>query len=211
MEYQNIVWLIPALPLLGFIIISLFGDKLGKTMVGLIGPGVILGAFILVCLLLGGVLGGSLGDGQVFTYFNWIAAGKLNISIAFLIDPLSIWMLMIITGIGFLIHVYSVGYMHDDEAFARFFAYLNLFIFSMLMLVMGSSYVLMFLGWEGVGFCSYGLIGFWYKKQDYNAAAQKAFVMNRIGDLGLLLGILLIFYHLQTLDFQEVTAAVSNP
>ena len=109
MEYQNIVWLIPALPLLGFLIISLFGDKLGKTMVGLIGPGVILGAFILVCLLLGGVLGGSLGDGQVFTYFTWIAAGKLNISLAFLIDPLSIWMLMIITGIGFLIHVYSVG------------------------------------------------------------------------------------------------------
>src|SRR5213075_248752 len=118
------------------------------------------------------------------TYFDWIVVGSLNIPFAFLIDPLSVTMMTIITGVGFLIHIYSIGYMHDDDGFRRYFSYLNLFVFSMLLLVMGANYVIMFIGWEGVGLCSYLLIGYWFKNTEYNKAATKAFVMNRIGDLG---------------------------
>lgn len=125
---------------------------------------------------------------------------------SFLIDPLSSIFLLIITGVGFLIHVYSIGYMHDDKGFNRFFSYLNLFVFFMLLLVMGSNYLVMFIGWEGVGLCSFLLIGFWFKNQSYNDAANKAFIMNRIGDLGLLLGILLIFINFGTLSYTNVAA-----
>lgn len=138
--------------------------------------------------------------------FSWISSGSLTIPFEFLIDPLSALFLLIITGIGFLIHVYSVGYMHDDEGFARFFTYLNLFIFFMLLLVLGNNYLIMFVGWEGVGLCSYLLIGFWFKNTAYNNAARKAFVMNRIGDLGFLLGIILIFVTYGSITYGEVFA-----
>ncbi len=128
----------------------------------------------------------------------------------FLIDPLSSIFLLIITGVGFLIHVYSIGYMHDDKGFNRFFSYLNLFVFFMLLLVMGSNYLVMFIGWEGVGLCSFLLIGFWFKNQSYNDAANKAFIMNRIGDLGLLLGILLIFVNFGTLNYGSVAQMAPN-
>ena len=114
------------------------------------------------------------------TLLAWITAGDLSVGFSFLIDPLSSVFLLIITGVGFLIHLYSVGYMHDDAGFNKFFSYLNLFIFFMLLLVMGSNYVVMFVGWEGVGLCSYLLIGFWFKNTEYNNAANKAFIMNRI-------------------------------
>ncbi len=136
--------------------------------------------------------------------FNWFSVGGMEIPFAFLIDHLSILMMLVITGVGSLIHIYSIGYMHGDEGFNRFFSYLNLFIFFMLTLVMANNYVLMFVGWEGVGLCSYLLIGFWFKNQEYNKAASKAFIMNRIGDLALLIGLFLMFQYLGTLTFEGV-------
>ena len=141
---------------------------------------------------------------NVVELFSWINADTLKIPFSFLVDPLSCLFLLIITGIGFLIHVYSTGYMHEDEGFSRFFTYLNLFIFFMLLLVLGNNYLIMFVGWEGVGLCSYLLIGFWFKNDNYNKAANKAFIMNRIGDLGFLLGITLIFTTFGSITFSEV-------
>ncbi len=139
-------------------------------------------------------------------YFQWLRAGSFELNFGFLVDRLSVIMLLVITGVGFLIHVYSIGYMHDEEDYARYFAYLNLFVFFMLLLVLGSSYVLMFVGWEGVGLCSYLLIGFWFKNTNYNDAAKKAFIMNRIGDFGFLLGMFLIFRTFGSLDYDTVFA-----
>lgn len=203
---MNLVWLIPLLPLLGFTIIGLFPKYLNKSLVGIIGSGSVLGSFILVLTLLFPFLAGS-AEPQVYKLFDWIATGSLDISFSFLIDQLSVWMMTIITGVGFLIHVYSISYMHEDEGFKRYFAYLNLFIFSMLLLVMGSNYLIMFAGWEGVGLCSYLLIGFWFKNTAYSNAAKKAFVMNRIGDLGFLLGMLFLLFHFNSLDFQHIFSA----
>lgn len=199
----KLVWLVPLLPLIGFLIIGLFGKNLSKGLVGTIGSGVILGAFaVAVGIFL--ELNGSVEKQFTINLFSWISAGKLSVPFSFLVDPLSSLFLMIITGIGFLIHLYSIGYMSHDEGFARFFAYLNLFVFFMLLLVLGSNYLIMFVGWEGVGLCSYLLIGFWFKNTAYNNAAKKAFVMNRIGDLGFLLGILLIFVTFGSISYAEV-------
>ncbi|MCE3280255.1 MAG: nuoL [Bacteroidetes bacterium] len=199
----KLIWLVPLLPLIGFLIIGLFGKKLSKSLVGIIGSGVVLGAF---GVSLGIFLQLAEGAEQSTTIdlFNWISAGKLSIPFSFLVDPLSSLFLLIITGIGFLIHLYSTGYMHDDEGFSRFFAYLNLFIFFMLLLVLGSNYLIMFVGWEGVGLCSYLLIGFWFKNTAYNNAAKKAFIMNRIGDLGFLLGIVLIYVTFGSISYHDV-------
>jgi NADH-quinone oxidoreductase subunit L len=206
----NLVWLIPIFPLLGFLIIGLGNKKLNKTAVSLIGCGVIFGSFIIVLSLLFPFLNGT-AKADVVQCFDWIVIGNFKISFSFLIDQLSVLMMTIITGVGFLIHVYSAGYMSHDEGYARYFSFLNLFVFSMLLLVMGSNYVVMFAGWEGVGLCSYLLIGFWFKNSDYNNAAKKAFIMNRIGDLGFLLGMLLIFTTFGTLDYAGVFSQVSNP
>src|SRR5690606_31692661 len=143
--------------------------------VGLVGCGAILGSFLLSCVLFGQVLHDRNmgGDGStVFHLFEWITVGGFNLSFSFLLDPLSAIMLLIVTGIGFLIHLYSYSYMQADESFGRFFSYLNLFIFFMLLLVLGSNYLIMFIGWEGVGLCSYLLIGFWYKNSSYASAAK---------------------------------------
>lgn len=206
----DLVWLIPVLPLLGFLIIGLGNKKLSKMLVSLIGCGVILGSFIIVLTLLFPFINGT-AKAEVVPVFDWIEVGNFKISFSFLVDQLSVLMMTIITGVGFLIHVYSAGYMSHDEGFNRYFAYLNLFVFSMLLLVMGSNYVVMFAGWEGVGLCSYLLIGFWFKNSDYNDAAKKAFIMNRVGDLGFLLGMILIFTTFGTLDFVGVFSQVSNP
>jgi NADH-quinone oxidoreductase subunit L len=205
----KLVWLVPLLPLIGFMIIGLFGKKLSKGLVGTIGSGVVLGSFA-VALGIFFELSGQTQKSFTIDLFSWITAGKLSIPFSFLIDPLSSLFLLIITGIGFLIHLYSTGYMHDDEGFARFFAYLNLFIFFMLLLVLGSNYLIMFVGWEGVGLCSYLLIGFWFKNTAYNNAAKKAFVMNRIGDLGFLLGIVLIFVTFGSISYHEVFEQAKN-
>ena len=138
------------------------------------------------------------------TLFNWIAIAGMDIPFAFLIDHLSLTMMLIVTGVGALIHIYSIGYMQDDERVTSFFAQMNLFTFSMLLLVMGANYMVLFIGWEGVGLCSYLLIGFWFKNPAYNYAARKAFIMNRIGDLGFILGIILLIFTFKTVSFSEI-------
>lgn len=197
----DLVYLIPLLPFIGFAINGIFGRRLPKPLVATIACGTVLGSFILSVLCFKQVL-----DEGAFTavLYDWVSVGNTHIQVAFQIDQLSTLMMLIITGIGFLIHMYSDGYMHHDEGFHRFFAYLNLFIFSMLLLVMGSNYMLMFFGWEGVGLCSYLLIGFWYKNKEYGVAARKAFIMNRIGDLGLLLGIFFIFQNFGSIEYSDV-------
>ena len=200
---MEFVWLIPGLPLLGFLILSLFNKYIPKAASGYIASGMLLGSFLIVLSLLFPAISGTIKP-ERFELFHWIQAGNLNVSVSFQIDNLSIWFMSIITGVGFLIHMYSISYMHDDEGVTRYFSYLNLFIFSMLLLVMGSNFVVMFMGWEGVGLCSYLLIGFWFKNQNYNDAAKKAFIMNRIGDLGFLLGMLLIFHQFGSLEYSEV-------
>lgn len=201
----HFVPLIPILPLLGFIIIGLFGKSLSKNTSGIIACTTIAIAFI---LSIGVFFQVRTIEAHTLTInlFDWISSGTLHIPFSFLIDPLSSLFLLIITGVGFLIHVYSIGYMKGDEGFSRFFAQLNLFVFFMLLLVLGSNYLIMFVGWEGVGLCSYLLIGFWYKNTAFNNAAKKAFIMNRIGDLGFLLGILLIFMTFGSISYAEVFA-----
>ncbi|HTL83216.1 MAG TPA: NADH-quinone oxidoreductase subunit L [Bacteroidia bacterium] len=202
----KLAWLIPLLPLIGSTIIGFGGKKLSKQLVTIIGCGAVLLAF----LLSAGIFFQLHGTSNEVKVIDWIAAGKLHVDFAFLIDPLSTLFLLIITGIGFLIHVYSVGYMHDDEKYDRFFCYLNLFVFFMLLLVMGNNYALMFVGWEGVGLCSYLLIGFWFKNTSYNNAAKKAFIVNRIGDLGFLIGMIMIYSKFGGLDFASVFSKASS-
>ena len=199
----SLLWLIPILPLLGFVINGLGRNTLSKGAVGVIGSGVVLASFIVsVCLFL--ELNGSVEKQFTVNFFDWISVGDLSIPLSFLYDPLSAIMLLIITGIGFLIHIYSIGYMQADAGFGKFFAYLNLFIFFMLILVLGSNYIVMFIGWEGVGLCSYLLIGFWFTNSSYASAAKKAFIINRIGDLGFLLGVFLMFNFFGSVEFAKV-------
>ncbi|MGN6640240.1 MAG: NADH-quinone oxidoreductase subunit L [Mucilaginibacter sp.] len=186
---NNYIWLIPVLPLVGFLINGLGRNVLSKGIIGFIGSAVVLASF---ALSIGAFLQVKSSGAFNVTLFDWFSVGFFKVQFAFLIDQLSSLMLLIITGVGFLIHLYSVGYMHDDDGFGKFFAYLNLFIFFMLLLVLGSNYLILFIGWEGVGLCSYLLIGFWYTNPAYADAAKKAFIMNRIGDLGFILGIFII-------------------
>jgi len=197
-------YLIPLFPLLGFLINGLGWNKIPKSLAGVIGSTSILASFVISLAVFAEVLSPSFQGPFVQHYFDFIQSGTLYIPFAFQIDALSASFLLIITGIGFLIHVYSISYMHDDEGMVKYFAYLNLFVFSMLLLVMGANYIIMFIGWEGVGLCSYLLIGFWFKNHAYTDAAKKAFVMNRIGDLGFLVGMLLVLYHFHTLSYQEL-------
>jgi len=201
---NKLVYLIPLFPLIGFVINGLCRKSLSKTFISVIGSGSILASFVVSLVLFFDVKSG--GAMAVKPLFTFIQTATLKIDFAFQVDQLSSLFLLIITGIGFLIHVYSASYMHEEEPqhFARYFAYLNLFVFSMLLLVLGSNYVIMFIGWEGVGLCSYLLIGYWFKNNNYNAAAKKAFVMNRIGDLGFLLAVFWIINKLGTVDYHQV-------
>ncbi len=204
------IWLTVALPLLGFLINGLFGSKIkNEKIIGTIGSATVGIAFLVAVGAFVQMLNMPPEKRQhVVELFTWINAGGLNIKIAYLVDQLSIVMALIVTGVGFLIHVYSIGYMHGDKAFWKFFAYLNLFIFAMMNLILGSNFVLLFLGWEGVGLCSYLLIGFWYEKNFEKGtvpqAAKKAFIVNRIGDFGFLLGMFLIYLTFNSLNFLEV-------
>ncbi len=206
---MNFIYLVPLLPLLGFLINGLFRKSLSKSLSGIIGSGTILASFIISLAVFFQVKAGATA---VISYFDFINVGSVHINFAFQVDQLSSLFLLIITGIGFLIHVYSTSYMHEEDSkdFAKYFAYLNLFVFSMLLLVLGANYVIMFIGWEGVGLCSYLLIGYWFKNDNYNSAAKKAFVMNRIGDLGFLLAVFWILKRLGTSDYHEVFANVSK-
>ena len=196
-------YLIPLFPLIGFLIIGLGRKYLSKSLTGIIGSGVILLSFLLSVWIFFQVKEGNSG---VVEYFNFISAGSLKIPFSFQIDALSSLFLLIITGVGFLIHVYSASYMHHEskDHFARYFSYLNLFVFSMLLLVMGGNFVILFIGWEGVGLCSYLLIGYWFKNTEYNYAARKAFVMNRIGDLAFLIAIFMIIAKVGSVNFGDV-------
>ena len=202
------IYILILLPLIGFLINGLMGKSLSKNVSGIIGSGAILGSFIISCGYFFGLVGG--GAPTDVKLFDWIGVRSIHIDFGVLIDQLSATWLMVVTGIGFLIHIYSIGYMHDDEGFQRFFAYLNLFIFFMLLLVLGNNFVVMFIGWEGVGLCSYLLIGFWFKNQSYNDAAKKAFVMNRIGDLGFLIGMFILLFNFHTLNYAELMKAVEG-
>ena len=201
----DLIYLIPLLPLIGFLINGLARNVLSKTMVSIIGSGVIFLSFLLSVVVFMSIRGEGFIP-QVISYFDFINVGKIKVSFAFQVDQLSSLFLLIITGVGFLIHVYSTSYMKEENAanFARYFSYLNLFVFSMLLLVLGANYVIMFIGWEGVGLCSYLLIGYWFKNTIYNNAAKKAFIMNRIGDLGFLLGIFWMINAFGSVSFHDL-------
>jgi NADH-quinone oxidoreductase subunit L len=209
---QNYLWLIPFFPLAGFVMNGLLGRKMGEKAVGVIGSGVVLVSFIAAVMTFRELLAMPAQSRLIMQkLYNWVATGNFSADIGFRIDALSITMVMVVTGVGFLIHVYSIGYMHGERGFARFFAFLNLFTFAMLLLVMGDNFLVMFVGWEGVGLCSYLLIGYYYDRifdettgLTCAGAGTKAFIVNRIGDFGFLLGIFLIFATFGSLDFETV-------
>jgi len=205
MNSIQLIYLIPLLPFVGFLINGLARNVLSKSLVSIIGSGVIFLSFLLSVVVFLNVRDEGFIP-QTISYFDFISAGKIKVAFAFQIDQLSSLFLLIITGVSFLIHVYSTSYMKEETAphFARYFSYLNLFVFSMLLLVLGANYVIMFLGWEGVGLCSYLLIGYWFKNTSYNNAAKKAFIMNRIGDLGFLLGIFWMINAFGTVSFTDL-------
>jgi NADH-quinone oxidoreductase subunit L len=202
----NLVLVLLLAPFLGFLFNVFLGKNAGKSIVGIVGTLSVAISFAATLYLFA-----SAGQEPiVIDLFDWISVQSFDINFGFLIDPLSLIWLLFVTGIGSLIHLYSISYMHDDEKMHSFFAYLNLFIFFMITLVIGSNLLVMFIGWEGVGLCSYLLIGFWYKNQDYNDAAKKAFIMNRIGDLGFLIGIFIVGTMFNTLDFTTLKTAITS-
>lgn len=202
---SKLIYLVPLFPLVGFLLNGLGRNILSRTLVSVIAVGAVLASFVMSLLIFREV-GADGFQPQVVKLFDFIKVGKVDIPFSFQVDQLSSLFLLIITGVGTLIHLYSTAYMHEEKPphFARYFAYLNLFVFSMLLLVLGSNYVIMFIGWEGVGLCSYLLIGFWFGNEAYNDAAKKAFVMNRIGDLGFLLAVFWMMMRFGTTDFAQV-------
>ncbi|MFQ5882779.1 MAG: NADH-quinone oxidoreductase subunit L [Candidatus Methylomirabilales bacterium] len=202
---SDFIWLVPALPLAGFVVNILLGRRLSRLWVGVVACGAMGIAFVLSVALFFHLLGLDRSPTRLHQeLYTWIGIGDLQASVAFLLDPLSVVMILVVTGVGFLIHIYSVGYMREDSDYSRYFAYLNLFAFFMLLLVLADNYLLLFVGWEGVGLCSYLLIGFWFERPAAAAAAQKAFVVNRVGDAGFLVGIFLLFTTFGTLDYLDI-------
>ena len=201
--------LIPLLPFVGFLVNASLGKRLPKTVSGGLACLVMVASFAVSAMAVMAMRAGT-GPWIEATYYRWIASGDLQIPLTLRVDHLSALMILVVTGIGSLIHIYSTAYMHEetDSEYARYFSYLNLFAAFMLVLVLGASFPVMFVGWEGVGLCSYLLIGFWYKKPSAGDAGKKAFIVNRIGDFGFLLGTLMIFKYFGTLDFQQVAAGV---
>ncbi len=211
MEVLDAVWLIPALPLAGFLILLVAGRKLGDPAAGWLATSAIAGAFVATVVVFAELLSHDHEERRHVTeLFAWVPVGGLSVDVAFLVDPLSITMALFVTGVGTLIHLYSVGYMHGDERYSKFFVYLNLFAFSMLMLVLADNFLLSFLGWEGVGACSYFLISFWFTRESAAVAGKKAFVTNRIGDFGFMVAMFLLFATLGTLDFWGTSGVLEN-
>ncbi len=205
------LWLIPLIPLVGSAINGLIGIRLPKSAVSIIGCGASGMSFILALASFSELL--KLEPEQrhiAVSFFTWIASGDFVSKAEFLLDPLSGVMLLVVTGVGFVIHVYSIGYMHAESGYYRFFSYMNLFLFSMLMLVLAGNFLLMFVGWEGVGLCSYLLIGFYIDRRSAGDAGKKAFIVNRIGDVGFVLGIFLIFVTFNSLNFSEVFNQIAD-
>ncbi|HRP38569.1 MAG: NADH-quinone oxidoreductase subunit L [Chitinophagales bacterium] len=203
---MQLVYLLILLPLIGFLVNGLFGSKLSKTVSGWLGSLVVLASFAISTKYFLDFYTGSLAAPIDIKAFEILYFQNISIHFGILVDQLSVLWLMIVTGIGFLIHVYSIGYMHDDENFSRFFAYLNLFIFFMLLLVLGNNLLVTYAGWEGVSLCSYFLVGFWYKNESYSNAGKKAFIVNRVGDLGFLLAMFVLLYYVGSLNFSDLKA-----
>ncbi len=206
------LWLIPILPLLGFLLNGLFGRRLAKPVINAIAVGSVVLSFLWVVKTLNalGAFSGGLEQTYKEHYYTWIQSGSLNIGVDFAIDRLTAIMLMVVTGIGSIIHIYSVGYMAHEGGYYRFFAYLNLFMFFMLILVLGANFLLLFVGWEGVGLCSYLLIGFYFLEKFATDAGNKAFIVNRIGDFGFALAVFLVAINFGSLDFQTVFTQIRN-
>src|SRR5262245_12087659 len=207
------LFLIPLVPFVGFLLNLSFGRRLSKAVSGSIAVLAMLVSFALSIVAFVQLIGlPPEGRALVQQVYSWISSGSFQANFALRVDPLSALMILVVTGIGSLIHIYSTSYMHDetDSEYARYFSYLNLFAAFMLILVLGSNFLVMFVGWEGVGLCSYLLIGFWFEKKSASDAGKKAFIVNRIGDWGFILGILLIFVRFGTIDFQQIASSVSS-
>ena len=206
----DLVWLVPALPLAGFLILLAMGRRLGEPLAGWLATVMVAGSFVVSCLVFLGLL--DLPGPERFSslvLFEWMPVGNFSVDVGFLVDPLSVTMILFITGIAALIHLYAIGYMHGDERFSQFFLYLNLFVFSMLMLVLGDNLLVTFLGWEGVGACSYFLVSFWFTEKANATAGKKAFVTNRVGDWGFLVAIFLTFATVGSIRYVDVLVAAS--
>jgi NADH-quinone oxidoreductase subunit L len=204
----NLIWLAVALPLAGFLIngaLAIWRPN-AKTAVSVVGPAVLLGAFAVVALIFRSYAASNMATPQLVSLWTWLPVGALTVDLSFLVDRLSLVMLLVVTGVGSLIHLFSVGYMRSDPGYARYFAYLNLFVVFMLVLVLGSSLPVLFIGWEGVGLCSYLLIGFWYGDKANADAGKKAFLVNRIGDFGFMVAMFLIWVTLGSLNFLDIGA-----
>jgi len=207
----DFVWLIPALPLAGFLIILVFGRRLGDPTAGYLASAMIGASFLVTVGVFFDLLSKSAEERRhISTLFQWVPVGDLQIDLAFLADPLSITMCLFVTGIGTLIHLYAVGYMHGDERFSKFFLYLNLFALSMIVLVLGENLLVTFLGWEGVGTCSYFLISFWHERESAATAGKKAFVTNRVGDWGVMIAMFLAFQAVGTVSYGGLNAAAES-
>src|SRR5918911_105094 len=202
------LWLIPVFPLIGSAINGIFGRRFPRALVGAVACGSVLLSLIWVVYALSQLW--PIEHAHQEDYFTWIQSGNLQIGCSFMVDRLSAVMLMIVTGIGLLIHIYAVGYMAHEGGFYRFFSYLNLFMFFMLVLVLASNLLLLFVGWEGVGLCSYLLIGFYFLEKFAADAGKKAFIVNRIGDFGFSLAMFLIFVNFGSLDFGRVFSAAKG-
>ena len=207
----DLVWLIPALPLTGFVLILLFGRRLGDPKAGYLATLMTGAAFVVAVGVFIDLLSKTAEERRhVKTLFTWLPVGSLQVDLAFLADPLSITMALFVTGIGALIHLYAIGYMHGDPKFSKFFLYLNFFVFSMLMLVLGENLLVTFLGWEGVGTCSYFLISFWHHKDSAATAGKKAFVTNRVGDFGVMTAMFLAFQSVGSISYQQINHAAEG-
>ena len=202
----DLIWLLPTYPLLGFLALVLTSGRLPKKIVGIIGAGSVGLSFLTAAIIATQFLAGG-EDYFVKEVWAWMAVGSFTPGFSFYLDGLSLVMMLVITGVGFLIHLYATGYMADDPSFSRFFSYMNLFVAAMLMLVLGDNLVLLYLGWEGVGLCSYLLIGFWYTNPANGYAARKAFIVTRVGDTSMAIGLFLLFAQLGTLNIQDVLHA----
>lgn len=203
----ELVWLIPALPLIGFVLLLVAGNLLGEPRAGWIATIAAGASFLVTLTVFVGLLGRDSHSGErsyELVLFEWLPAGSLQVDAGFLVDPLSVTMALFVTGVGALIHLYSIGYMHGDPKYSKFFLYLNLFLFSMLMLVFGNNLVVTFLGWEGVGACSYFLISFWHHRESAATAGKKAFVTNRVGDWGFMVATFAIWSALGTVTYTEI-------
>ncbi|HYC28815.1 MAG TPA: proton-conducting transporter membrane subunit, partial [Chitinophagaceae bacterium] len=201
----KLVYLVPLFPFIGFLLNGLGRKAFSKSLIGILGSATVLASFIVSLLIFFEVKHEGFGS-QTVHLFTFMQFDKITIPFAFQVDQLSALFLLIITGVGFLIHLYSTAYMHTEDTpdYGRYFSYLNLFVFFMLLLVLGANYVIMFIGWEGVGLCSYLLIGYWFTNDAYNAAAKKAFIMNRIGDLGFLIAVFWILSQFESATFASV-------